>query len=292
MLKALEAVLADLNLAPKGSAVRYYITLSKGDTISIRALLSPHKFFQVKASEFIDLREEYEAYVRAWSLYQELVPRPFGYRLVEGWAIMVTEGVHHKPFSVERALVGKGSLRTALNGLYQYFEMCGRQSPIRDVVESHSEFFDKIGNHFAQTVHANLASHWIARGRSLGLESMACVPQHGDFVQNNIASSSGKLVIFDWEDFGKSYLLGVDICSLCFSVAPRLDAMQRLMATGNGTGPPLVAFANRACVLSGLDWDVFRCLIPLYLVVFLYSKREYDPAAQERIAAMVQQLSN
>ena len=205
---------------------------------------------------------------------------------------MVTEGVHHKPFSLARALVTNGGSRIALNGLHQYFEMCGRQSPIRDVVESQSEFFDKIGNHFAQTVHANLASHWIARGRSLGLESMVRVPQHGDFVQNNIASSSGKLVIFDWEDFGKSYLPGVDICSLCFSVAPTLDAMQRLMAAGSGTDPPLATFANRACVLSGLDWDLFRRLIPLYLVVFLYSKREYDPAAQDRIAAMVQQLSN
>ena len=87
MLKVLDTVLGDLKLVPLDSAICYYITLSRGDTISIRAFLSPDLFLQIKVSEFVDLREEYEAYVRAWKLYGQLVPRPLGYRLLQGWAV-------------------------------------------------------------------------------------------------------------------------------------------------------------------------------------------------------------
>lgn len=291
MLKVLGTVLGDLQLAPPDSVIRYYITLSRGDTISIRAFLSPDRFFQIKVSEFIDLRDEYGACVRAWKLHRELVPRPLGYRLLQGWAVLVTEGVHHQPFSLATALKAKVKATSVLDGLDQYFEICGQEQSVMEHVESHSASFDRIQSHFEQTAYAGLVSRWVTHGRSMGAESMAHVAQHGDFVQNNLASAMGRLIIFDWEDFGKSHLPGLDICSLCFSVAPDVHAMQNLMIAGKGTMQPLTVFASRACALSGLDWEHFRRLIPLYLVVFLYSKREYDQTVQDRVAVMVQQLT-
>ena len=72
-------------------------------------------------------------------------------------------------------------------------------------------------------------------------------------------------------------MTGVQTCALpiCSSVADR----------------HLDFFIDRACSLQGIDRSVFGRLIPLYLVVFLYLKRNYGVAIRERIGDLLRQIS-
>ena len=291
MLKVVRAVLDELKLTRPDSSLRYYINISKGDAISVGAFLDPHRFFQVKASEFVDVDHEYQAHVRGWNQYPDFVPRPLGYRVREGWTIMVTQGVHHTLFPFDDAMRGRNSTPNALADLYRYFEISGQRTMAQGEVESHQAFFNRLQTHFIHTPYAALASQWLEQGRSLGVESFALIAQHGDFVQNNLACSGNQLVIFDWEDFGDFHLPGLDICSLCFSVAPDAAAMRDLMCATPERERPIDVFVRRACGLCGIDVELFRRLVPLYLLVFLYSKHDYGQAGQDRIGTMLQRLS-
>ena len=53
----------------------------------------------------------------------------------------------------------------------------------------------------------------------------------------------------------------------------------------------LDVFIDRACGLQGIDRGVFGRLMPLYLIVFLYLKRNYGVAIRERIGDLLRQIS-
>ena len=291
MLKIIGSVMAELGLMRQDTATRYYINISKGDAISIGAFVDNHEFFQIKASEFIDLESEYAAQVRGWNQFPDFAPQPLAYRVRAGWSIMITKGIHHAPLIFDNALRGRGSPAQALSDLYRYFEICGQHELCAGDVASHEIFFDQLHAHFSRTEYAALAERWLERGRAQGIESVAQIAQHGDFVQNNLACASKRLVIFDWEDFGTYHLPGLDICSLCFSVAPDAAALRKLMLATPEQALPLDLFVNRACSLCGFDAKLFKCLLPLYLLVFLYSKRAYGRVGQDRIGTILRQLS-
>ena len=59
MLKAIEAVLDELGLREQLEPVRYCISISNGNTISVSAHVSHKSFFQIKLSESPSFEREY-----------------------------------------------------------------------------------------------------------------------------------------------------------------------------------------------------------------------------------------
>ena len=291
MLGLVDEVLQELGLVEAQTRLHYYINISSGNAHSISAYVNPEVFFQVKVSEFVDLRRESEAYAHGRTQYAELVPRPLGYRTRGGWCIMVGEGIHHTPFRFEQASHRRHRQTSILDGLYRYFEICGQQKPLPDQPEANASFLQGMQDHFAATPYASIALHWLGVGRALGLHALAPMAQHGDFAENNLACSGDRLVIFDWEDYGVYHMAGLDICSFCFSVAPHASTLRGLMQPGSAGKHPLHEFVQRACTASGLDPDFFRRLIPLYVLMLLYSRRNYGQALQDRMAAILPELT-
>ena len=290
MIKAIEAVLQDMNLQTNGAPFRYCISISTGNTISVSVYADAHHLYQVKVSETPAFEGEYGAHMCAWQQYNHCVPRPIGRQVHKGWDVFVAQGVHHEPFVFNSKANGR-AFGKVLGDLSQFFRISASAGKLSDANHCHELFFGVLEQHFHSSPLSLIAAHWIHQGRLLGICGLPLIAQHGDFVLNNLAYSGQQLVVFDWEDFGKYQLPGLDICSFCFSVAPSAQELQALMTSKTPLDTALGKFVHSACHASAIDIDLFKRLIPLYLLCFLYAKREYGDAVQSRIGAAISQLS-
>ena len=290
MLKAVADVLLELGLRQPQSHLAYHINITSGESLAVSVFASKQQFFQVKASEFSDLRGQYERYCRASHDFASFVPRPLGYRARDGWSIMVSEGVQHTPVHAGGSRPGRKIESTLFDPALNFFKV-GAQHAAPNASGSHGELFRELARHFDATPFAAIAVRAIQSARSLGADSWGRLPQHGDFVINNLGHSSRGLVVFDWEDYGQIELPGFDIFTLVLSLLPEsVDGLRSVM----GSSVPdrhLDVFIDRACGLQGIDRSVFGRLIPLYLIVFLYLKRNYGVAIRERIGDLLRQIS-
>ena len=291
MLKLVGNVLAEMNLVPADASLRYYINISTGYAMSISAYLDCNTFFQVKVSEYVDLSAEFDALHRGWTQYPGFVPQPLGKRERDGWSITVTRGVQHVPFGLDAALRGQRKSQQALRELQRYFDESGRQSRPGDCDRPHAAFLTDLECHFLKTPHSRIATKWINLAKSLGAESLPCTDQHGDFTENNLARSGDHLVIFDWEDYGTCSFPGLDLTSLVFSAFPGIQFHQALINAGASSSRPPVAFIRQACRSCGFDMPFYQQLLPFYLLVLLYSKRNYGRPLQDRIGNLLGQLT-
>ena len=290
MIKAIEAVLQGMNLQVAGAPFRYCISISRGNTISVAVYAHKRHVYQVKVSEAAEFEGEYHAHVCAWQRYPNCVPRPIGRQVQKGWDVFVAEGVHHKPFVFSSEANGRESGKV-LDDLSQFFRMSAIAGQFSDASLSHEHFLEVLEQHFHSSPLSLIAGHWIRQGRSLGICGLPLIAQHGDFVVNNLAYNGQQLVVFDWEDFGKYELPGLDIGSFCFSVAPSVQELQALMGPKTILDTALGKFVHSACHASAIDVTLFQKLIPLYLLGFLYVKREYSVTVQSRIETVIRELS-
>ena len=290
MIEAIEAVLQEMNLRVEGAPFRHCISISRGNTISVAVYAHSQHLYQIKVSEAADFEGEYDAHVRAWQRYPNCVPRPIGRQVHRGWDVFVAEGVHHQPFVFSSQANGHASGKV-LEDLSQFFRLSAVAGRFSDASLSHEHFLEVLEQHFRPTPLSSIAGHWIQQGRSLGVCDLPQIAQHGDFVMNNLAYNGPQLLVFDWEDFGKYELPGLDIGSFCFSAAPSAQELQALMSSKTMLDTAIGKFVHSACHVSAIDIDMFKRLIPLYLLGFLYVKREYSVTVQSRIEAVIRQLS-
>ena len=290
MLKVVADVLVELGLHQPQSHLAYHVNITSGESLAVSVFASKQQFFQVKASEFSDLRGQYERYCRASHDFPSFVPRPLGYRARDGWSIMVSEGVQHTPVHAGGSRSGRKIESTLFDPALKFFKV-GAQHAAPNAPGSHGELFGELARHFHATPFADIAARAIQSARSLGADSWGRLPQHGDFVINNLGHSSRGLVVFDWEDYGQIELPGFDIFTLVLSLLPdSADGLRSVMGS-SVADRHLDFFIDRACSLQGIDRSVFGRLIPLYLVVFLYLKRNYGVAIRERIGDLLRQIS-
>lgn len=293
MLKLVDQTLQELGLMSGGSVPRYYINITAGESLAISAFVSDTLFYQVKASEFIDLGAQYQAYCRAWEDFQALVPHPLGLVAREGWSIMVTEGKHHA-MADPADLLSVARERTPALGrqLFEFFEASARRAGHHPWSDDSDRFDAELTAHFSAGALARVASYWLEQSRQSGIHAMARVPQHGDLVFNNLASSNGRLVIFDWEDYGRCCLPGLDIFTLCLSLLEEdLDGVRAMADPAAGRASPVDPLIRRACEIQSIPLPMFRRLVPFYLLVFLYLKRNYGAPIQRRLEALLLQLT-
>jgi hypothetical protein len=289
MLKAIETVLEELGLRKGLEPIRYSISISNGSTISVSAYVDSHRFYQIKVAESATFEGEYRAQMHGREKYRELVPQPLGRIICNGWDIFVAQGIPHKPFSFEEK--GKGrAFDKLLEDLNQYFLVSTSTLAISPTGDEHDRFLDHLQEYFKHSSISSIANKCISQGRLLGICNLPRIAQHGDFVLNNMAYCRKNLVVFDWEDYSKYWLPGLDICTFCFSVAPNTQSLQSLMQSRTPSGTAIDKLVRGACETSKMDVDIFRRLIPLYLLIFLYAKREYGAAVQSRISATLSQL--
>lgn len=271
--------------------MHYFINVTTGEAMSISAFAGKDGFLQIKASEFVNLEREYQCYQRAWTDFPGFVPRPLGYAIREQWHIMVSTGVRHSSFPASLLRNFGRQEPQPVSDLLRFFEATHRYE-LPPGNSPHGALVSDLASFFEPTRYAALAMRWVAYSQLHGLELMPQSPQHGDFVLNNLASSGGRLVVFDWEDYGNVNLGGLDLATLCISVWGEDPTMVRtLMDVRVKLNAPMDLFVRKACGLAGIEFDVFRRQIPLYVLTFLYLKRNYGEAVQLRFGQLLEQLS-
>jgi hypothetical protein len=288
----LSAALAEFDLIPPGKRLRYFINLTTGEAMSISAFLEGQdRFFQVKVSESAEIELEYSTYRNAWTDFADFVPRPIGYTKRERWHMMVSEGIRHTPLPLRMiSAFDDAAPEGPIADLLRFFA-AGRER-MRSDADSHRALFDLVAKHFALTPIAALSQHWLERCARQGAFDLPVVAQHGDFVLNNLALSGTSLIVFDWEDYGRTTLQGLDLATLAISVWGYHPTVIRDLSDPKASlPPPMEAFLRRACSQCGVEFDLFRLQLPLYVLVFLYLKRNYGSGLKERLSNLLQHMS-
>jgi hypothetical protein len=281
VIPAAAAVLQELGVLGAGEAVRYHVGLTRGDTLWLDAFVGRGVFVHAKLAEFVTLRDEVSAYQEAWRTFAAFMPRPIGYRVSDGVEVFVTEGVAHRA-AWTRGGAASTPPRALIRAICSFFRQASGAAAVRGSASPHAALLGRLQRRFVDSPLARVVDRWRSTSGLRELDALGATPQHGDFVVNNLGVAGSRFVVFDWEDFGKVMLPGLDLCTLVMSSAPA-DEFDRLAADGRPLGRPVRALVEPACEAIGIDVAQFRRLIPLYLLAFLDLKHRYATGIQRHV---------
>jgi len=285
-------LLRELRLVGARARLHHYVSITTEECMAV-SVFEGHRFIQVKVSESVNLRCEYDRCQRAWNWFGRFAPRPLGYGERDGWSVLALEGVHHAPLQAQM-LVGPDGIRAdAVNDLYAFFELAGGLPEKEDAaVVGLPRVPQWWEAQFANTAYEHLAARWAKHGALCGMFELDVKSQHGDFVLNNLGRTSDGLVVFDWEDFGKLGFPGLDLATLLLSLCG--DDVEYLHQFFAHPYPELRAageLVRRACASYRLDFDQFRVLLPVYLLMFVHLKQYYGQHVRQRFTDLLERLS-
>ncbi len=115
------------------------------------------------------------------------------------------------------------------------------------------------------------------------------ISQHGDMSAFNLGLNGTTPVVYDWEDYGKLGLSGLDLAVLIGSLLDyKLGPLRELLNERHADYPAFQRLVE-ACRLNVSD---FRKRIPLYFGCFLWLKRShgYTQEIQQRIHTLIDEL--
>lgn len=238
----------------------------------------------VKFSESSNLWEEAERCAAAGLAYPSMAARFVGHAHQDGLDILATQAVDHvalSPQDLARTDLGDPIQR----GLLAYFTSMGaaRAPPLPSVV-ANRDLVPSLRQYFAGLAVAPLALNYLDDRLHAQVCDLPDLPQHGDFVINNLGLGADGLVIFDWEDFGRLNLPGLDLYTLRMSAGWGLPAALAAAAPAQRHLSPM---AQRLCSALGLPLVDFEALIPLYLLAFRFLKRAYGAEVRGRMDALL-----
>jgi hypothetical protein len=290
VLNLVQEALAQMGLPLGRVEPHYYINITIGDSLSISVFLESQRFVQVKASEFVDLQELHDTNCRAWRDHSPVMARPLGHVRIGIWSIVASEGVRHgivRPVDLFGHWLAAGSLSDPLQG---FFEV-GAKSSAHESMALRSQL-EKIVAWFSGTSLAEAAQRCVEKALSGHLVDLPRIPQHGDFVVNNLGRAASGLVVFDWEDYGKIEVPGLDIFTLCLSATDfDVDALRRIGSPISRRDRALSFLVTRACAGQRISVDAFEQLLPFYALVFVHLKRNYGQAVQQRAVDVFSRLA-
>lgn len=253
------------------TAVTFNAVITTGDGISLDIDCGRRGWYHVKASRFVSLRQQFDAYRLAYDRFSGFVPEPIAYYEIDGLAILIARSVASEPLS--RRDLGMAHWQQKL---VQFFAATRHASP-GCAASSYAGFEPQLMAFFeALDGPDSTRCRYLRKALGASAPFLPAIPQHGDFAVNNLGRRGAELVVFDWEDYGAIDTAGLDICLLALSAA-RFDpqAIPEIRASSDFRNRPW-AFVRPSCDAIGLDFGEFRQAIPLYLLLFRYLKRNYS----------------
>jgi hypothetical protein len=241
----------------------------------------------VKFSPLVSLEAEAARCRAASERYPDHAPRFLGHARRGTMDVLAADAVEFRAVTAEMTLGGRDAqaVRDGLHGYFSRMAQPGRP----DVPHPRRPWRDDLDD-WLRTLPAGHPAHR-CRVRLTEMDAMELPPraQHGDFVLNNLGlGEEGRLVVFDWEDFGATDLLGLDLFTLEFS----------FMAGTGRPFPPSGPSSTLAsldvpswCSLIGLDEATYRHLAPAHGLVFRYLKRNYGPEIQQRLDGLLETIA-
>ncbi|MBS0444994.1 MAG: hypothetical protein JSR59_03490 [Proteobacteria bacterium] len=245
----------------------------------------------VKFTDRMSLRAEAARYAAASRSYPSLVPPFIGYATDGPLEVLVCRAIDYR--AVERSfLLEAGADHRAIGDLVSYFAAMPSAAAGREIETPRTaQLFDAIAAYqAARAVQPAGRPPRIAGDAAARIAALPTMPQHGDFVLNNLGRLSGDhLVLFDWEDFGAVALAGLDLFTLELSLAG--DAAQ-LLANRAHRPAGLQRVVDEACVAMRLKRTDYEALTPAYALVFRYLKRNYGSEARARVDRLLRALDD
>lgn len=285
VIHAVTEALRRMSLLAVHEPVRYQIGLTKGDTVWLDVFRRDGSYLHVKAAEFIPLADEARVYADAFSRHGEYMPEPLGFTTCEGWELLISEGVEHRPLHPNPLVHAPGASRVTRE-IWRYFAAASRAPRDDDPHHAHESLLARLRQTFRDSQFAPLVAQWSSAVALRELAALGAVAQHGDFVANNLGMTRRGLRVFDWEDFGKVSLPGFDVCTLAVSLVNEI-APDAVMRRDGPLASRVEAFVAPACKPIGIDLDLFWRLVPLYLLAFLHLKQGYATGVRDRIARLL-----
>ena len=175
-----------------------------------------------------------------------------------------------------------------LAGLREYFSaMSTARIPPGLTTINNDELPEILRGYFETHEMSSLAMPNLGGSLDELLKSLPPQPQHGDFVLNNIGAARGGLILFDWEDYARIQLPGLDLYTLLMSMGLGSIRQVHDCAKAHSDLPSLVA---QLCQAMHLPIFVFESLIPAYMLTFLFLKRAFAREVQLRMETLLLKL--
>ncbi len=288
MIEIVSEVLSELGLSSPGKPPRYNIVITKGAYFVLEAFVDEKTFYHVKAGEIQSMRALYEANEHAWSIFPDVMPQPIG-RIEKGtWEVIVSQGVLFSPIRAEKL---RSSERSSFRHLVEFFACAKSRAEVRPR-EAHSRFLQgTVLQGVGDTSLFPLVQPCLTDELLGSIDALPHIEQHGDFVLNNLGDRGDRIVVFDWEDFGKTVLPGLDLFTLLLSLTEfDEDKIRGIMNADEAAGSDFDSLIESVCDATELDPRLFRRLIPVYLLEFRYLKRSYTTQIQEKVGALLRQV--
>jgi hypothetical protein len=288
VLNIVQEALSRAGVLTPQSRLTCNITITTGDAISMEVLDDiSGKWYHVKASRFTNLGTHFERYKLGRQHYPSLAPEPITHVHIDGWSIMATYSIDHRCV-VAQDLGGNSPSNLLVQDLVSYFSAARLLANEDAALDYQHHLLKELHSYFTATTPP--PQKILKFLKTDDLIPIPTIPQHGDFVLNNLGDAHGRLVIFDWEDYGELMLAGFDIFMLSMSVAGMNASSAITIAQTTHPNATPWAFAEPACVAIGLSYDSFRKMVPLYLVAFRYLKRNYGLEIRERVDVMLNNI--
>lgn len=291
MIGAVFQALDDLGLLANGVGPPYppyNIHLLRKPNIEV--FVGDGEFFHIKLAGADDnsLAHEYDALVEAHAVLPNRLSKPLAYRQLNGTSLLVTGGIQHRRAAPEAFHLPNPGIANDLNA---YFDTADTAFRCADGDWTHGERARDVLAEVAGDGIGEKLQSWRETADLDALDRLPRIKQHGDFTLNNLGLSSDGLVIFDWEEFGKEYLPGLDLCMLIassFGFEP--ERVNRFFDDGDSA--PLHDVVVRFCRAYEIEVAVFRDLFPLYLATFLRSKQVnlYKTPVKQKTLNLIKRL--
>lgn len=219
--------------------------------------------------------DEFNGQVKARNCFPQLVPEPIKYSKLGNQEFLFLECVPHHNFHVShiypQRLVWSRDLPDFLFGKAEALLDDDRRAE-NDYEKTLEMVRDDLPGHIYRMSKKMLATTDLNKYMELPVRA-----QHGDFSVNNLGVREGRLVIFDWENFGISFTYGLDF-SVFVASAMGHDAeliMEYFKGNGHHSIEQLRQSLMKNCAFSDAD------LIPLFLMcytIFFSMKKKHGYA--------------
>jgi hypothetical protein len=286
VLNALTRAMKEAGLLEPSAVVTTNMVF-KGDIIYLNVYGSDGTFHHVRVSTSQDLAVEFSSNLDAARRYPRLVPFPLGYGTADGAWWIAYEGVHLRPIS-PRQLIRATPGSPVHDGIIAYFAESQAQSGVAAMPVADFEQ-DRRRRAIGAEIPDTLIQRAFSLYGELGMDALPATLQHGDLAINNLATADEKLVIFDWEDFGKASVPGFDLAVLFASAHDFQPSALRIVAEQPARAIQAApAWLIRSCAIIGIRPEVFARALPLYMLLFLQMKAPpYSQNVRDRVCAAV-----
>jgi hypothetical protein len=260
------------------------VYLSQGASLSVLLSHEGRPDLFVKMSELTSLEAEARRCEQAFRLYPGHAPKFVGFSKSGSVEMVCSRALEFEAVSGTMS-EQPGAARAVREGLHAFFR---RTRAIARTTDAGSHTLDELAVYFATHPLADVAIPALERAAPLLRELPAC-PQHGDLVINNLGvRGDGRLVIFDWEDFGAVRIPGLDL----FTVDHSLRQEARASASLGKRCHVDALFDLAACREAlGFDEATWHALQLPCALAFRFIKRLYGPQVQEQLDELIRSLA-